>query len=85
MNESITRPRVDGTLGDGAIDHLVHYGGKDNPYEAIKVIEAWNLGFRLGNTVKYIMRAKFKGATVEDLKKARWYLDREIQHLEGKL
>jgi hypothetical protein len=34
-----------------------HYGGADNPYEAIKVIEAWKLGFCLGNTVKYISRA----------------------------
>lgn len=61
-----------------AVNHPKHYGGEDNPYEVIKVIEAWNLGFRLGNTVKYIARAELKGATVEDLKKARWYLDREI-------
>jgi hypothetical protein len=36
------------------INHPQHYGGADNPYEAIKVIEAWNLGFNLGNTIKYI-------------------------------
>ena len=36
----------------GQIDHPDHYGGKDNPYEAIKVIEAWSLNFNLGNTVK---------------------------------
>jgi hypothetical protein len=66
------------------VDHPQHYGGKDNPYEAIKVIEAWDLGFCLGNTVKYISRAGKKDAakTVEDLKKARWYLDREIARLE---
>lgn len=61
-----------------AVDHPAHYGGADNPYEAIKVIEAWGLGFCLGNTVKYIARAEHKGATVQDLEKARWYLDREI-------
>ena len=61
-----------------AIDGPAHYGGKDNPYEAIKVIEAWDLGFNLGNTVKYISRAGKKGDDLEDLKKARWYLDREI-------
>lgn len=61
-----------------AVDHPAHYGGDDNPYEAIKVIEAWRLGFCLGNTVKYIARAEFKGAAIEDLEKARWYLDREI-------
>ncbi len=63
-----------------AVSHPPHYGGADNPYEAIKVIEAWGLGFNLGNTVKYIARAEHKGATVQDLEKARWYLDREINN-----
>lgn len=62
-----------------AVNHPSHYGGADNPYEAIKVIEAWELGFNLGNTVKYIARAEHKGATVQDLEKAQWYLNREIQ------
>lgn len=65
-----------------AIDHPPHYGGKDDPYEAIKVIEAWKLNFNLGNTVKYISRAGKKDEIVQDLKKARWYLDREIAALE---
>ncbi len=60
------------------IDHPAHYGGADDPFEAIKVIEAWGLGFHLGNTVKYISRAGKKGDALEDLKKAKWYLDREI-------
>lgn len=62
------------------VDHPPHYGGAENPYEAIKVIENWGLGFNLGNTVKYIARAgkKMGTYTVDDLKKARWYLDREI-------
>lgn len=62
------------------VDHPAHYGGEANPYEAIKVIEAWGLGFCLGNTVKYIARAGKKdvGAATQDLEKARWYLDREI-------
>jgi hypothetical protein len=67
---------------DNAVDHPPHYGGADDPYEAIKVIEAWRLGFCLGNTVKYIARAEHKGATIQDLKKARWYLDRAIQRAE---
>lgn len=68
-----------------AVNHPAHYGGADNPYEVIKVIEAWGLGFCLGNTVKYISRAgkKDAGAIVEDLKKARWYLDREISRSEA--
>jgi hypothetical protein len=65
-----------------AVNHPAHYGGADNPYEAIKVIDAWGLGFCLGNTVKYISRAGKKGAALEDLKKARWYLDREIADQE---
>jgi hypothetical protein len=66
-----------------AVHHPAHYGG-DTVYEAIKVIDAWELGFCLGNTVKYISRAgkKSKDALV-DLKKAAWYLNHEIGKLEG--
>jgi hypothetical protein len=64
-----------------AVDHPAHYGGADNTYEAIKVIEAWELGFCLGNVVKYISRAGKKGNRLEDLKKAQWYLAREIEKL----
>lgn len=66
-----------------AVNHPKHYGGENNPYEAIKVIEAWSLGFHLGNTVKYISRADHKGTRLQDLKKARWYLDREITNRGG--
>jgi hypothetical protein len=62
------------------IDHPKHY--RPGLYEAIKVIEAWGLGFCLGNVVKYISRAELKGTPIEDLKKARWYLDREIKQRE---
>ena len=68
-----------------AVNHPEHYGGDDNPYEAIKVIEAWELGFNLGNTVKYISRAGKKGDRLEDLKKAKWYLDREIKNAEAEV
>jgi hypothetical protein len=64
------------------VSHPAHYGGEDNPYEAIKVIEAWCLGFHLGNVVKYIARAGAKGDYLEDLRKARWYLDRKIRKLD---
>lgn len=61
------------------VNHPLHYGG-DTTYEAIKVIEAWGLGFCLGNTVKYISRSgkKDPAKELEDLKKAAWYLNREI-------
>jgi hypothetical protein len=69
-------------MSDEKVNHPAHYGGEANPYEAIKVVEAWQLNFCLGNVVKYISRAGKKGDTLEDLKKARWYLDREIGNLE---
>ncbi len=47
----------------------------------IEVVEDWDLGFCLGNTVKYIGRHKYKNG-LQDLKKARWYLDREIMNME---
>jgi hypothetical protein len=50
--------------------------------EPIAAIEAWQLGFHLGCVVKYVCRAGRKGDKVEDLQKARWYLDREIARLE---
>jgi len=65
------------------IEHPIHYGGADNPYEAIKVIEAWQLGFNLGNCLKYISRVGKKGDALTDLRKARWYLDRHIAQLES--
>lgn len=69
------------------VNHPQHYGGENNPYEAIKVIEAWDLGFHLGNTVKYISRAGKKGTDKElqDLKKALWYLEREIKNIENEV
>lgn len=69
-----------------AIDHPAHYGGADDPYEAIKVIEAWELDFCLGNAVKYISRAgrKDPDKETEDLGKAVWYIERKIRQLEEK-
>lgn len=49
--------------------------------EAIDIIESADLGYHLGNTVKYILRHKKKGKPLEDLKKAKWYLDRYIKTL----
>jgi hypothetical protein len=62
------------------INHPKHYnvGG----IETIDAIESWELNYHLGNCVKYISRAGRKGDRLEDLKKARWYLDREIGRSE---
>ena len=69
------------------VNHPDHYGGKNNEYEAIKVIDAWDLGFSLGNTIKYISRAGKKGKNkeLEDLLKAKWYLDHHIEQLKQKI
>lgn len=62
------------------VNHPTHY--TSGPIEVIDIIEGFSLGFCLGNVVKYILRAPHKGAQVQDLEKARWYLDREIQRLK---
>lgn len=50
--------------------------------QMIQVVEAFGLGFHLGNVIKYVLRSDKKGSQLEDLKKARWYLTRAIQVLE---
>lgn len=62
------------------VEHPAHYGGADNPYETIKVIESMGAavldGFCRGNALKYLMRAGKKADPADqDLAKARWYLD----------
>lgn len=67
------------------INHPPHYRAA-NGLESIDVIEAFALNFHLGNTIKYILRGGRKTEwPLEDLKKARWYLDREIATLEKEL
>jgi hypothetical protein len=61
------------------VNHPKHYGGESNPYEAIKVIEAWNANFNIGNVLKYISRCGKKDREIQELEKASWYLNREIE------
>ena len=63
------------------IDSPAHYA-EGRQYEPIDVIADWELNYHLGNCLKYVSRAGRKLNQLEDLKKARWYLDREIQTLE---
>lgn len=67
---------------DNPVSHPSHY--TDGEIEVIDYIEDKKLNFNLGNVVKYVSRAgkKDKDKTVEDLKKASWYLNREISNLE---
>lgn len=73
------RPRKVAVTVD-MVNHPPHY--KSGGIETIDFIEAKKLGYNLGNVVKYVSRSDYKGAPIEDLKKARWYLDREIANRE---
>lgn len=59
------------------VNHPQHYSA--HGIEPIDYIESHNLNFNLGNVIKYVSRAPFKGTELEDLKKAKWYLEREIK------
>lgn len=68
------------------VQHPRHYGG-DTLHEVIKCLKAWGLeaDALLWNSAKYIARAHLKGNRLEDLKKARFYLDRRISELENEV
>lgn len=59
------------------VNHPQHYSA--HGIEPIDYIESYNLNFNLGNVIKYVSRAPYKEAKLEDLKKAKWYLEREIK------
>ncbi len=63
------------------VNHPAHYGKADDPYEVIKVIDAWGLGFSLGTVVKYLGRCGKKAgeSRLDDLRKAAWYLQHAIE------
>lgn len=67
-------------MTEDVINHPKHYNMGD--IEPIDVIVDWKLDYCLGNVVKYIARAKYKGKEIQDLKKAQWYLNKEIELLE---
>jgi hypothetical protein len=64
------------------VDHPQHYQS-DGGIEAIDVIESFNLGFNLGNAIKYVLRADNKGNKKQDLEKALWYISRELSKFKG--
>ena len=68
-------------MAHDAVNRPSHYA-EGREFETIDVIEDWNLGYHLGNAVKYISRAGRKDDILQDLKKAQWYLNREIENLE---
>lgn len=79
--ERVIRGWTKSEIMDGMIDRPPHYtvGGMD----VIDFIEAKQLGYHLGNVVKYISRAGIKSENpITDLKKAKWYLERHIEMIE---
>lgn len=64
------------------VNHPSHY---NQGIEPIEVIESWDLNFNLGNVIKYTLRAPYKENMVQDLEKAKWYLERELQRLKNKM
>ena len=61
------------------VNHPKHYVSHPSGVECIEITEHMN--FNLGNAIKYIWRASLKGKEIEDLRKAKWYVEREIQRL----
>lgn len=65
-----------------AVDHPEHYNAHPKGIECIDVVE--DMTFNVGNAIKYLWRAGLKGDVIEDLKKARWYIEREIQRCDAR-
>ena len=65
-----------------AVNHPKHYA-EGRKYEPINVIQDWKLDFCLGNVVKYVSRAGRKDNALEDLEKAKFYLEHKIKELRG--
>ncbi len=65
------------------VDHPAHYNAHPSGVECIDVVE--HMGFNLGNAIKYIWRADLKHDALEDLRKAEWYLRREIWSVPEKV
>ena len=63
------------------INHPSHYN--QGKIEVIDAIQDWELNFCEGNVIKYVARHRHKNEPLEDLKKARWYLERLIQSIEN--
>lgn len=64
-------------MDQDAVDHPPHYNASPSGVECIDVVE-W-MSFNVGNAVKYLWRADHKDAPIEDLRKAAWYIAREIE------
>ena len=69
-------------MSSDEVNHPSHYTNHPAGIECIDVVEAFS--FNIGNAMKYLWRCELKDSLIEDLKKARWYIDREISRIEVK-
>lgn len=69
-------------MSDDPVNHPRHYVSHPSGVECIQITE--HMGFNLGNAIKYIWRADLKDDAVEDLRKAAWYVNREIERRDRK-
>ena len=78
---SIVQEHFHITMVEDPVNHPSHY--KVGGIETIDFIESKELGYNLGNVVKYITRSDHKGNKLQDLQKAQWYLNREIANTQS--
>lgn len=85
LKEVLSKSNNESSINEN-VHHPRHYGGEDNPYEVVKVCEAWGLDkdAYLFNVIKYIGRSgkKNNNSEIQDLQKALWYLERRINCLK---
>ena len=67
---------------ENRVNHPSHY---NKGIETIDYIESWEMNFNIGNVIKYTTRAGYKDNKLEDLQKAKWYLEREIEKVKGNI
>lgn len=68
------------------VNHPTHYNinwAGEQAIETFNYISSWKMGYAEGNVIKYVSRHRYKGKALQDLKKARWYLDKMIAELEN--
>ena len=77
VHEQTEECPVEGEEEPDLVNHPPHYGSHPSGVECITITEHFN--FNMGNAIKYIWRADGKGNPLQDLEKAKWYIEREIK------
>lgn len=82
-NDKFKSKILDSSVDKEMVHHPDHYDMEDKTYEPYKVINAWGANFNIGNAIKYLARYKKKWNPIEDLEKAKQYIDFEIECLKS--